>query len=94
MASKKEFSVFLIAVMVSGVVFGHFGIVQAESTIPKPSVPEFTVTIFDSLYDKEPAITTNPYTGKTVTTESSHIELRTVELRIKNETFRSLYVTK
>ena len=29
----------------------HFGTVQAESSITKPSVPEFTVKLIDSSYD-------------------------------------------
>jgi hypothetical protein len=57
------------------------------SATPKPYTPEFTATIFDSSYDTQPMTTVNPYTGETVTTNSSHVEMRTVQFRIKNEAF-------
>jgi hypothetical protein len=35
---------FIMALLISTLAFAaHFGTVQAESTIPKPSVPEFTL---------------------------------------------------
>jgi hypothetical protein len=45
MTFKIVFSVFLIALMVSGVTLGLFGAVKAESFVPKPSLPEFTLQL-------------------------------------------------
>ncbi len=49
MELKTTLSLFLMALMVSGVAFGYFGGVNAES-IPKPSVPEFSVQVIDLSY--------------------------------------------
>jgi hypothetical protein len=60
-------------------------------TIPKPSVPEFTISYVDRSYDT-PLVTrttTDPYTGKQVTETSGgeHIENRTLDVVIKNQQF-------
>ena len=62
------------------------GSVFAQS-IPKPSIPEFTVNLIDSSYDTQPTTSIDPYTGQTVTYPSQHIEARTIELRIKHISF-------
>lgn len=46
--AKKVVSVFLIACLVSGVALCYFGTVNAESAMPKPSVPEFTAKLISS----------------------------------------------
>jgi hypothetical protein len=56
-------------------------------SIPKPSVPEFTLKLLDSSYDIPPAATTNPFTGQISTIPGEHKESRTIEIRIKNEPF-------
>jgi hypothetical protein len=57
-------------------------------SIPKPSVPEFTVKYVDHSYDTPATYGTDPYTGKTVvTTPSQHVDNRTVEFKIKNQAF-------
>ncbi len=58
-----------------------------NSEIITPSVPEFSLKLVDSSYDVPPASTTNPYTGQITTSAGSHVEARTVEIRIKNEDF-------
>jgi hypothetical protein len=64
-------------------------------SIPKPSVPEFTVTLADHSYDVPPTTTTttDPYTGKQITTTQSgyHVENKTVEATIKNPSGATYY---
>jgi len=64
----------------------------AAPSIPKPSVPEFTINLIDSSYDTKPTSTTDPYTGQTITYPSQHIELRTIELKIKRMPFTSFQI--
>ena len=54
-----------------------------------PSVPEFTVKFVDKSYDVPASTSTDPYTGKTVTNPSYHVENRTIEIAIKNQPFPS-----
>jgi hypothetical protein len=70
----------------------HFGTVQAESSITKPSVPEFTVKLIDSSYDVPPTSSVDPYTGQTVTQAGYHVESRTIKLSIKNQPFTPFLV--
>ena len=65
--------------------------VNAQS-IPKPSIPQVTVNLTDTSYDIPPTATINPYTGETITKEGSHVESRTIEIRIRNEPFTPLEV--
>ena len=58
-------------------------------TIPKPSVPEFTVKFVDASYNVAPSSSINPYIGQNVTIEGYHVENRTIELIIKNQPFIS-----
>jgi hypothetical protein len=54
-------------------------------TIPKPSVPEFTVKYIDNSYDVPLTTTTDPYTGRTVTQGGYHVNgVPEIEIRIKN----------
>ena len=64
-------------------------IVESASaqTIPKPSVPEFTVKLIDTSYNTPATSTIDPYTGETITHPSQRIEARTIEIRIKNVQF-------
>ena len=64
------------------------GTVFAQS-IPKPSVPEFTVELVDSSYDVPTTYSIDPFTGENVTHEGYHVESRTIEVKIKNQPFIS-----
>ena len=72
-------------------------LMMAESTfaqsIPKPSVPEFTLKYVDKSYDVPPktTTTTDPYNGKITTTNipGYHVENFTIEVSIKNQPFPS-----
>jgi hypothetical protein len=63
----------------SGIV--HFETVQAEFTIPKPPVPEFSVRFVNASYS---VTTTNPYTGLSETTLQNN---NSIEVTFKNQPF-------
>lgn len=89
----QAWSVFLVASMVGGLAFGiNFGLVQAQSAIPTPSVPSFAVYYVDHPYDVAPVAptyTTNPFTGDTEQTSAGspgyHIDNMSIELWILNQ---------
>lgn len=66
---------------------------SSAQSIPKPSVPEFSVQIADRSYDVAQTTTsyTDPYTGKTTTQVQPgyHVVNRTIEVKIKNQPFNS-----
>ena len=72
-------------------------LMMAESTfaqsIPKPSVPEFTLKYVDKSYDVPPktTTTTDPYNGKitTINIPGYHVKNFTIEVSIKNQPFPS-----
>ncbi len=52
-------------------------------TIPTPSVPKFTLKFVDNSYDLPTTSSIDPYTGKTVTTQSGyHVENKSIEVII------------
>jgi|WetSurMetagenome_2_1015567.scaffolds.fasta_scaffold60383_3 hypothetical protein len=59
--------------------------------IPKPSVPQFTLTYADHSYDVPAKTTssTDPYTGKvtTTTTPGYHVKNYTIDVSIKNQPY-------
>jgi hypothetical protein len=59
--------------------------------IPKPSVPQFTLTYADHSYDVAPKTTssTDPYTGKVTTTTipGYHVKNYTIDVSIKNQPY-------
>jgi len=62
--------------------------------IPKPSVPEFTLTLVDDSYDVPPTSTVNPYTGKTETSGGYHVTgYLEIHIKIKNQPFTQYYDT-
>jgi hypothetical protein len=83
---RKSATLLLIAVLVlSSLIMVNSAFAQS---IPKPSVPEFTVEYFDNSYDIAPTYTTDPYTNNTVIqTRGDHVDNRTVVVTIKNQPF-------
>jgi hypothetical protein len=59
------------------------------TSIPKPSVPEFTLRFVDNSYDVPTTYFKDPYTGAEVTNQGYHVVNRTIELSIKNKPFNS-----
>ncbi len=89
---KKIFSAFLLALMLVGLILApNFGKVSAESAIPKPSAPEFTLKLVDHSYDMPSNYTyqIDQYTGKEVRTGRAgyRVENKTVEITIKNQPY-------
>jgi hypothetical protein len=60
-------------------------------SIPKPSVPEFTVQFLDRSYDVPTTTSFDPYTGKEITDQGYHVENKTIEIKIKNQPFEPFY---
>jgi hypothetical protein len=64
-------------------------------SIPKPSIPEFSLNVVSHPYDVPTTYATstpNPYTGKTelfITKMGYHVENKSIELTIKNQPFTS-----
>jgi len=57
-------------------------------TIPKPSVPEFTLEYSDKSYDVPPTYGLDPYTGKNIMTQAGYyVKNASVEVTIKNQPF-------
>ena len=86
---SKGFSLlFVVILAVSSLIMVESAFAQS---IPKPSVPEFTLKIVDHSYDvpTTTTTTTDPYTGKqTITTHPGyHVEDRRIEVTIKNQQF-------
>ena len=62
-------------------------------TIPKPSVPEFTVGLVKNPYCVPQSKTTDPYTGAVTTYPGYTEENRSIEITIKNQPYTSTKMT-
>ncbi len=81
----KGFSLLLVIVLaVSSLIMIESAYAQS---IPKPSVPEFNVTLIDSSYDIPPSSTVNPFNGQVINEAGRHVESRTIQLSVKNQPF-------
>jgi hypothetical protein len=81
---------FILALLLSALAGTmHFVTVQAESSITKPSVPEFTVKLVSHPYNVAETTQIDPYTG-TVHTYPGYVEEnRSIEITIKTQPFSS-----
>ncbi len=61
--------------------------VYAASTVPKPSLPEFTVNIIDKSHDVAPTTSVDPYTGEAITIPGRHVQAYDIEVSIKNQPY-------
>jgi hypothetical protein len=59
----------------------------SAQSIPKPSVPEFSLKFVDASYFVPTTYSTDPYTGANVTHPSYFVDNRTIEVIIKNQPF-------
>lgn len=85
-SSGKFFSLLFIVILAAT----SLTILQTTTaqTTPKPSTPEFTLTLITHPYDVASVTTTDPYTGKTkIIQEGYHVENKTIEVTIKNQPF-------
>ncbi len=88
-STSKGFSLlFVVILAVSSLIIVESATAQS---IPKPSVPEFTLKYVDHSYDVPPTTTTtiDPYTGKqTQATQPGYrVENKTLDVIIKNQNF-------
>lgn len=85
--SKRSALVLILVLALSSLIMVESASAQS---IPKPSIPEFTLKYVDSSYDVPPTYGIDPYTGKTVLTQAGyHIQNNSVELIIKNQPYQS-----
>jgi hypothetical protein len=87
--TNKTLSLLLAVILtVSSLIIVEFASAQS---IPKPSVPEFTLNYVDNSYDVPPTTTstTDPYTGKTITTTTHgyRVEKKSIEITVNNQPF-------
>jgi hypothetical protein len=84
-STSKGFSLLLVVILaVSTLILVESATAQS---IPKPSVPEFTVKYVDSSYDVPTTTSIDQYTGKTVTNQGYHVDNKSIEIAIKNQPF-------
>jgi hypothetical protein len=84
-ASKIFPLLFIVTIAASSFVI--FQSANAQ-TVPKPSVPEFTLSYVDNSRDIAPTYDVDTYTGKTVMThEGYHVQSISVTMTIKNQVF-------
>lgn len=73
------------------VIFTASSLVMTESanaqSVPKPSVPEFTVQINDRSYDVPTSYSIDQFTGEIITHEGYHVDNRTIEIIVKNQDY-------
>ncbi len=75
-----------IAVLTLLITLLSLSIIEMTSAAPPPT-PEFTVKAVDHSYRVPETVTTDPYTGKPVTTPAYTVENKTIDLTIKNQPF-------
>jgi hypothetical protein len=86
---KKTISIVLVLTIILSSIF-VMATTSGES-ISKPSAPQFTLKYVDNSYDVPPASssTTDPYTGKTVTTTTPgyRVEEKSIQITVTNQPF-------
>ena len=85
--SKPKLAIFLliVALMASSLIA-----VQAYTvnSIPKPSVPEFSLTLTEKPFDVPPSYRIDPYTGGNVTAQAGYrLQNKSIDVAIKNQPF-------
>jgi hypothetical protein len=87
---NKRVALLIVAVLaVSSLTMVESAFAQS---IPKPSVPEFTLKLVDDSYDVPPTTKVNPYTGKTETSGGYHVQgYIEVHITIRNQPLTSLF---
>jgi hypothetical protein len=85
---SRAFSLFLVIILaVSSMIIIRTASAQ---TISKPSIPEFTLKVIDNSYDVPATNSTDPFTGKTTTTQTGYrVQNGTIQVAIKNQPFKS-----
>jgi hypothetical protein len=81
---KKRVVLCLIFILAAS---SMFCFANSSASIPKPSVPEFTVKLVDNSYEEPTIHGVNPYTGENYTIPSFHVENKSIEVKITNQPF-------
>jgi hypothetical protein len=86
---SKSFALVLILVMaVTSLSLMMIKPAYAQTSASAPSVPTFTVKFIDASYSVPTTYGVDPYTGKTIMTQSSYcIQNKSIEVSIKNQPF-------
>jgi hypothetical protein len=80
---SKSFALLLVVtIAVSSLIMVESASAQS---IPKPSVPKFTLNYTDRSYDVPTTQTTDPYTGQIITHQGYHVNLTVFEMVIQNQ---------
>jgi hypothetical protein len=87
--SKRAALLLIVILIVSSLIVVKA--VPALGSIPKPSVPEFTLKLADHSYDVPTTYSIDPYTGENVTHPGYHVKLTALEMTIKNQPFVPYY---
>ena len=85
-STRKAFSLLLVVILaVSSLIMVESAFAQS---IPKPSVPEFTMKYIDNSYDVPPTYEKDQYTGQQVITHNGyHVDDRSLVFTIKSQPF-------
>jgi hypothetical protein len=86
--SKSSTLILILSIAISSLTLIAIKPASAQ-TIPKPSVPEFTVQYADNSYSIPADTSIDPFTGKTVINQAQYITNQTVQVTIKNQTIPS-----
>jgi hypothetical protein len=89
-SGKSLFAVCFVGLLVLSASTVSF--VQTETSIPKPSVPTFTVQLVDRSYDVPASSSVDPYSGQTINHPGYHVENYSIELTILNQPFSPVTV--
>lgn len=94
---KSTTLLLITALTLSSLMFTNFSVATDypvfvdTSNVPRPSTPEFTISLADHSYDADPVTssTTNPYNNQTttITIPSQHIKNVNIDLTIKNQPY-------
>jgi len=63
-----------------------------SASVPKSSVPEFTLNFVGNSYDVPVTYSIDPYTGENVTHAGYHVENKYIEVRIRNQPFTPYWI--
>jgi hypothetical protein len=88
---KRASLLFIVILTVSSLIVVNTA--PTLASIPKPSVPEFTLKFVDHSYDVPTTFSIDPYTGENVTYLGHHVKRVTLEVTIKNQPFVPYYDT-
>jgi hypothetical protein len=85
MPMKKK--TFMATVVCAIFVLSIIAVAHAQTTISKPSVPEFSLEFISQTINVAPSFSINPYTGENVTYPGYQTQNNTIQIKIQNQLF-------